>query len=298
MKKRILSVALALTMAVSLAACGSKSSASAGTKVTITADELSEKVSEAYKNVKSVDIDADLAFDMGMSYGGETASVKADASGEASIVVGTPAVHAKGEYSFSVKGGGEDTSDSNKGEMYVVTDDTSATAYGSVDGGDWYKGETTLEEFMSSFDDILSEYGVDADDIEEGNTEDIPAELKPSITGKTVEAEGKECYEMVVSVDKSALDSIPGMSEYAAQLAMFGELKVEVKMYVDVKTNLPVKISLTADVSADDSASGMTLKLDKCDFTITAEYDKTDKIEVPSDVKDNAIESDDTDLSL
>lgn len=292
MKKRILSFAIALTMAVSLSACGSKDDVKAGNKVTVTMDEIQEKMTSAMDGVKSVDLNLEAAFDMQMEAMGEKASVKADADAEGSVVIGTPGAHLKGSASYSMEAPGEDDQKGDySGEAYVVTDDTSATAYFTSDGKEWKTSTITKEEFQKEFEDALSSMGDLNLPGETGEGTDAP-ETQAKLADKTVEAAGKECYEISATVDKSELSSLPGMEQYASALEMFGAFEVKAAIYVDVDSYRPVKMEITADMQADDETSGMSLDLKKCELSVELEYDKTEKIEVPDSVKSSAVSED------
>lgn len=294
MKRKILSVALILTMAVSMSACGSKNS---GNKVDVSVDDVQAKLQESIKDVKSADIDADVAFDVDMSYGEEKMVLKFDANGELQFTVDEPSGHAKGEASYKMEMDSEKNEGSVKGEAYVISDGEKAEAYVTTDGSEWYKGEAQLDELISSLEDELGMSLEDALAQAEGESEEEAFDIKPTIADKTVEAEGKECYKLTTSVDKDLLASVPGMEseEISSVMAMFKELGATADLYVDVKTNLPVKVVVSVDLEMDAEASemaGMTIKLNKCELAITAEYDKVSKIEVPSDIKDKAVEMD------
>lgn len=289
MKKRILCVAMALTMAFSFTACGSGKKVAAGNKVDITAEQLSEDMQKAVKDVKALKVSADAVLDMKMEVAGESGTIKFDAEGIIEGNIDTPALHAKGEASYEVKAAGENESDSIKGEAYVDSDGDEITAYYTGDGEEWTKDTITKEEFMDGLEGMLSGEAFSDLGISEETTESIP-ELLPSISDKTVAEEGKECYELTVKVDKSALSGILGATEYSAYLDIFSDLQVTAKYYVDVKTSLPVKLTVAAEMSADDSASGMMFKLNKCELNIKADFDDTVKVEVPADVKSKAVE--------
>ena len=119
-------------------------------------------------------------------------------------------------------------------------------------------------------------------------TADIP-ELKPTIGGKTVEAAGKECYEISSVVTKDVMKKLPGMEEQLTNLEMFDEITAKAAMYVDVKTNLPVKFAVSADMKVNEEmAQGVKMDIKACEFSMELNYDNVD-VKVPSDVKEKAI---------
>lgn len=298
MKKKILCVALVATMALSLGACGSKKSKVAGNDVKITIDELSEKMQTAVADIKAVDVKMAVDVDASMEAAGQEMSAKV--SGEGDIAGGVEAKGAKasGNIKYSVKGAGQDVSGSYEGKAYVEVNGEEITVYYTIDGKNWYSASTTLDSAKKALEEAASQYGVDSSTIEdaiensdssaiEDAKNDIP-ELQPSINGKTVEAAGKECYEIISTVNKDTMLKLPGAEEQAESLAMFKDISAKCGMYVDVKTNLPVKFTLSMDMDVDEAKAGAKLDLKACEFEIELNYDNVD-VTVPSDVKDKAV---------
>lgn len=286
MKKKILSVALVLTMALSMSACGNK--AKAGNKVSVTVDEVQSKMTEAIKEVDSVDMDLDVA--VGVKATGEEASqnmsIELNADAEVKAIIDNPAGYAKYSLDMKAKGDSDNMENKMSGEAYLVSDKEEASLYYNTDDEGWYKGTTTVEELKAEFESALSDYGMSMDELMNSFTEEGTTEgQKPELAGKTVEAEGKECYELTVSMNKDTLASVEEAASYAE---MFETFDGSLKMYVDVDTNLPVKVVCDLDLKMD--MYGTTIEIDKFDFEITADYNNVKNIEVPSKVKDSAVD--------
>ena len=303
MKKKILSTVLVFTLAFAMTACGSKNS---GNKVTITVDELQTKMTEAIKTVDSVELGLDAKFGMDMEASGESMEMDMDFTAEGQATVDTPAAHVK--FSGSMKYGSKTDSMDNKtkGEVYVLTENEDISLYYNMDDSGWYTGTANTEEIMSEIESALSMYGMDMESIlssatTEGATE---AAIAPVLSKKTVEAEGKECYELVMKVDKEFVDKElesagaeldeEVMAEVDEAMKGLKTLDGEIKIYVDVDTNLPVKVSYGLELEMDMEMYDTTMKLnmDEFDITLTADYNEVKAIEVPSDVKENAVSFD------
>lgn len=299
MKKKILCVVLAATMAFSCTACGSKKSKVGGNDVKVTVEEVNEKMGEAMKDIKALDVKMAVDFDAKVSAQGEEISAKI--KGDADIAGGLEAKggKAEGNITYDVKGVGEDTSGSYEGKAYLEVEDEKINVYYTIDGKSWFSASTAFDEAMKAFEDAASQYGLDSDTlkdaIENGDTSaatdataDIP-ELKPTIGGKTVEAAGKECYEISSVVTKDVMKKLPGMEEQLTNIEMFDEITAKAAMYVDVKTNLPVKFAVSADMKVNEEmAQGVKMDIKACEFSMELNYDNVD-VKVPSDVKEKAI---------
>lgn len=302
MKKRLLSTVLVFTMALAMTACGSKDG-KAGNKVTVTMDELQTKMTEAIKTVDSVDFDLDVKLGVDMEASGESMDMEADFNAEGQATVDTPAAHVK--FSGNMKYGTETDSMDNKtkGEAYVLTEDENMSLYYNMDDEGWYKGTATTDDIMGEVESALSMYGMDMESVlSSATTEDAAETLAPVLSEKTVEAEGKECYELVLKVDKEFVEK----ELAAAETELDDDVKAEVdeamkgfktldgaiKIYVDVDSNLPVKVvyglKLEMDIEMYDET--MKLNMDEFDITLTADYNEVKAIEVPSDVKENAVD--------
>lgn len=297
MKKKILSTVLVFTMAFAMTACGSKGDA--GNKVTVTVDEVQDKMVEAMADVKSVELGLEVVAGMDMEAEGQKMEMDLGFNAEAKATVDNPAGYVKYSGNMKMDADGDSMDEKIKGEAYVLTENEAVSLYYNTDDAGWYKGEATLEELTSALESALESSGMDMESILSFATVegDATNSQKPELSSKTVEAEGKECYELVLKMNKemmekeleSADDEM--LAEVQTYVDMFDTLEGSMKLYVDVDTNLPVKVEYDMDMVMNIDMYGSTMKMNMDDFSIemTADYNNVKAIEVPSDVKDNAI---------
>lgn len=301
MKKKILGLVLVCTMAVSMTACGSK--VKAGNKVTITMDELQDKMTEAMKDVDSVDFDLDAKMGIGIT-GEEEMNLDASLDAKGQLTVGTPAAHI--DFTGEMKYGSKTDSKEDKIDLeaYAVTDSDNISLYYNMNDEGWYTGEAPVDELMGEFESALSDYGMDMEGLMSQTTNPEAMESAPELklSDKTVVAEGKECYELVTKVDKEALmkemeaakaeldEEMIGQADQA--MDSFEKLDGTMKLYVDVDTNLPIKVVMDMSMKANFEMyeTNMGIDMDEFNITLTAEYNKVKSIEVPADVKEKAID--------
>jgi len=300
MKKKLLGIVLVCTMAVSMTACGSMSKA--GNKVTITMDELQDKMTEAIKEVDSVDLDLDAEVGIGIT-GEEEMNLDASLDAEGQLIIGTPAAHI--DFTGEMKYGNKTDSREDKVdfEAYAVTDNDNISLYYNMNDEGWYTGEAPVDELMSELESALSDYGMDMEGLGSMTTDAEAVETAPELklSDKTVEADGKECYELVSKVDKETLkkemeaakDELDEEMLGQAETVMdsFENLDATMKIYVDVDTNLPIKVVMDMSMKAELEVyeTNMGINVDEFNITLTAEYNKVKSIEVPAEVKDKAI---------
>ena len=285
MRKRLICAALALTMIFSMTACGTEKKIG-GNRVILTVDELKGKMSEALANIDSVDIDADIDLGATVEASGQTVTIDMHLDGEGKSTIKTPAAYIKGNFSLKTTGFTEDNVEMNHAlEGYFLTDDESATTYYNIDDKGWYTGTSTYEELTESITSLLSKYGADMGSLGSFSSEEVNPDLLPVITNRTVEAEGRECYELVVKQGKEVL---AGTEQEIYD--MFNKFEGSVNVYVDVETYLPIKMSYTVDVNATTDIQGYetNIKLTNCKIEMLAKYNEVAPIEVPGDIVERA----------
>lgn len=284
MKKKILSTVLVLSMAVAMTACGSKDKG--GSKVTVTADEVQDKMMEAVKGVDSAEVAIDAALGLSMDAEGTKVEMDLGFDADGEFTIGTPGGHVNLSFDMKTSGTGDDMEQKMTAEAYVVTDGDKATAYFNSDNAGWEKSEGTLDEIKASFEEGLSEYGMSIDDLFAA-AESEDEQFKPTLSEKTVSVDKKECYELVYALDKDALMNAEAAADYAEYAEAIDTLDGNLKLYVETDTNLPVK--MVFDLDLDINIMGMVLTVDEFDITVTADYNNVKEIKVPSEVTDNAV---------
>ena len=294
MRKKILSALLALTLVFSMTACGNKEEIG-GNRVIMTVDELKTKMSDALATVNSADIDMDFTLGGTAEASGQKMNLNIDLGGEAKFTVGNPAAYVKGQFSFKTSGDTKDNIDMNySAEAYVNTEKEDINIFYNINDKGWYTSTSNMEDIMTSLDDTLSSLDMNEMDMSifsgffSTNTENVDPDYLPIITNKTVEAEGRECYEMTTKLGKSYL---AGSAEGQAMYDMFDEYEGSMKLYIDVDTNLPIKMVYSFSMSAVTQESGMemTVRIPNTNIEILAEYNTVDSIVVPEDIVNKAV---------
>jgi len=301
MKKRVLSFALVCVMAFSMTACAGKEKIG-GNRVTISTADLKTSMWEELSKIDSVNI----KLNGDLSIKGEVNASKAgielgnsgkyifDFDSEALINVKEPGAYINYKLDISSKNkkvfGDLQLDDANyEGECYVDVEDDIIDYYFNIGKG-WYKDSAKTDEIKNLAIQEIAEY-MDLDQFLIFLTDDVDVELEylPVLSNKTVDLDGRECYELSTVHGKEA---IGGMPEFKMYYDMIQEFGYKICLYVDTETKLPVKMVYDIDIVMKDDSNGQEELIDFEDFTfeMTMVYNETDPIVVPDDVKNASYE--------
>ena len=168
-------------------------------------------------------------------------------------------------------------------EIYTEEEDSNYMTYSRSGSDDWYKTKTehiSLENDWTVFKDMHQSFELNKD---------------------LEEVDGKECY--VLSGDLSGeelsiiMESATGLMGDSGDILGdidWDEASVPVELYIYRKTQYPAKLTLDAQNLAQAAFDKQELGMD-CDTYILemnyTSFDSVDAMEVPADVKENAITS-------
>lgn len=305
MKKKIAVLVVVIAMLFSMTGCGGK----------VTLESLLEDSAKKAKKVKSFEMGAVVELDVDMSMDNMTVGITAD--GEVELEYTKDASHMKGDIAFSAA----TEEDSMEVEAYVIKDDDEFIAY--VDQGDGWEmtssedsDETDTEDVDQALEaiqignliDLLSEY---EDDLElSDKTEKVNKKDAYLIEG---EVDGNYLIDLLESIDveeaSETFDEMTGSSDID-----FGDIKVEVSLWIDKSSKLPVKMEIDFQGAIDTAMdiymnsmmaalggtsdetseylNSMKIKTNVATIELTfSSFNKVKKIEVPDDVVEEAEEN-------
>lgn len=305
MKKKIAVLVVVIAMLFSMTGCGGK----------VTLESLLEDSAKKAKKVKSFEMGAVVELDVDMSMDNMTVGITAD--GEVELEYTKDASHMKGDIAFSAA----TEEDSMEVEAYVIKDDDEFIAY--VDQGDGWEmtssedsDETDTEDVDQALEaiqignliDLLSEY---EDDLElSDKTEKVNKKDAYLIEG---EVDGNYLIDLLESIDveeaSETFDEMTGSSDID-----FGDIKVEVSLWIDKSSKLPVKMEIDFQGAIDTAMdiymnsmmaalggtsdetseylNSMKIKTNAATIELTfSSFNKVKKIEVPDDVVEEAEEN-------
>ncbi len=305
MKKKIAVLVVVIAMLFSMTGCGGK----------VTLESLLEDSAKKAKKVKSFEMGAVVELDVDMSMDNMTVGITAD--GEVELEYTKDASHMKGYIAFSAA----TEEDSMEVEAYVIKDDDEFIAY--ADQGDGWEmtssedsDETDTEDVDQALEaiqignliDLLSEY---EDDLElSDKTEKVNKKDAYLIEG---EVDGNYLIDLLESIDveeaSETFDEMTGSSDID-----FGDIKVEVSLWIDKSSKLPVKMEIDFQGAIDTAMdiymnsmmaalggtsdetseylNSMKIKTNAATIELTfSSFNKVKKIEVPDDVVEEAEEN-------
>lgn len=305
MKKKIAVLVVVIAMLFSMTGCGGK----------VTLESLLEDSAKKAKKVKSFEMGAVVELDVDMSMDNMTVGITAD--GEVELEYTKDASHMKGDIAFSAA----TEEDSMEVEAYVIKDDDEFIAY--ADQGDGWEmtssedsDETDTEDVDQALEaiqignliDLLSEY---EDDLElSDKTEKVNKKDAYLIEG---EVDGNYLIDLLESIDveeaSETFDEMTGSSDID-----FGDIKVEVSLWIDKSSKLPVKMEIDFQGAIDTAMdiymnsmmaalggtsdetseylNSMKIKTNAATIELTfSSFNKVKKIEVPDDVVEEAEEN-------
>lgn len=305
MKKKIAVLVVVIAMLFSMTGCGGK----------VTLESLLEDSAKKAKKVKSFEMGAVVELDVDMSMDNMTVGITAD--GEVELEYTKDASHMKGDIAFSAATDKQEM----EVEAYLIKDDDEFIIY-SDQGDGWTMNssedddETDTEDVDQALEaiqignliDLLSEY---EDDLElSDKTEKVNKKDAYLIEG---EVDGNYLIDLLESIDveeaSETFDEMTGSSDID-----FGDIKVEVSLWIDKSSKLPVKMEIDFQGAIDTAMdiymnsmmaalggtsdetseylNSMKIKTNAATIELTfSSFNKVKKIEVPDDVVEEAEEN-------
>jgi len=271
MKKK-LSLVLCICMISILAITGcSKSSRE---------DILADMITST-KETKSADMNIKMVIDMDATTNGTTQNTKINCDLNAQATTDPSVCKIDGKFDMALLG----MNKSMGVKSYSIKEeDGSYTTYTFVEGQDkWTKAKVNQDsDKMNELANFKSMEGMfDNFQLADGTTD----------------VNNVKCYKLTGSFEGDNLEKMLGSVESLSgnMKDSLGGLKANVEVYVNAKDKMPVQIKIDfkdSDLaSAMGATEGSTLKVN--DFYITMTYNgmnTIDKLEVPEDVKKNAVE--------
>lgn len=305
MKKKIAVLVVVIAMLFSMTGCGGK----------VTLESLLEDSAKKAKKVKSFEMGAVVELDVDMSMDNMTVGITAD--GEVELEYTKDASHMKGDIAYSAATDKQEM----EVEAYLIKDDDEFIIY-SDQGDGWTMNssedddETDTEDVDQALEaiqignliDLLSEY---EDDLElSDKTEKVNKKDAYLIEG---EVDGNYLIDLLESIDveeaSETFDEMTGSSDID-----FGDIKVEVSLWIDKSSKLPVKMEIDFQGAIDTAMdiymnsmmaalggtsdetseylNSMKIKTNAATIELTfSSFNKVKKIEVPDDVVEEAEEN-------
>lgn len=233
------------------------------------------------KEVKSADMNIKMVVDMDATANGTTQNTKIDCDVNAQATTDPSVCKIDGKIDMALLGMNQSMGIKS---YSLKEEDGSYTTYTFVEGQDkWNKTKVSQDsEGMNELVNFKSMEGMfDNFQLSDGTT-DVNNVKCYKLTGSF---EGEDLVKMLGSVENIAGNMQDSL----------GGLKANVEVYVNAKDMMPVQIKIDfkdSDLSgAMGATEGSTLKVN--DFYITLTYNgmnTIDKLEVPEDVKKNAVE--------
>lgn len=300
--KRWLLVLLAGVMAMVLAACSDSSEPTGGTnddaeteeteaqdkdkeqEKELTAEEVYEKALEASENLESAEVKMDMQ--QTMEAGDGSGSMKTDSKFDTEMTMDPLAMHMKGVTKMEMEGADEDMPDMDM-EIYMV--DGAMYLY-SEQIGDWMKMDGAS---MDAIEDMAGQQPDPSEQLEmvKDYTNDMDFEEKDNAYVLKLDTDGEKFNELMQEMIE---ENMP--EELLEQMGEEGQEALD-NMKIHSMSMEYVIDKETFDISSMTVNMDMTMKAEDEELHITqtvkadyANINGVDAIEVPEDVKENAIE--------
>lgn len=270
---KIISVFMMLVLAMSLVACGSKSSSSGSSNTKLeelSAEELLKKVSDAAKDIRGVSATGNLGAKISVSGQEMEASAKFEVKSNSEPVQS----YVKTDADINLMGQEQKMTV----ECYQIYGEDTVETYTNVldkwtyDFVDLSEEDFDMEEIMEIFKDVdFSAVGEYFDKIEvktSGNNYNL--EVKLSSTGLIEKIEN--------SIFSSVLDDV--------DTSVIPDTVINLTFVVDGKTFLPKSMSLGIDMESIESDG---LEIELSDFVFDVKFNSFDSVEIT--VPDEALEA-------
>jgi hypothetical protein len=295
-------VLLAGVMAMVLAACSDSSEPTGGTnddaeteeteaqdkdkeqEKELTAEEVYEKALEASENLESAEVKMDMQ--QTMEAGDGSGSMKTDSKFDTEMTMDPLAMHMKGVTKMEMEGADEDMPDMDM-EIYMV--DGAMYLY-SEQIGDWMKMDGAS---MDAIEDMAGQQPDPSEQLEmvKDYTNDMDFEEKDNAYVLKLDTDGEKFNELMQEMIE---ENMP--EELLEQMGEEGQEALD-NMKIHSMSMEYVIDKETFDISSMTVNMDMTMKAEDEELHITqtvkadyANINGVDAIEVPEDVKENAIE--------
>ena len=291
MKKRALAALSALTLTLSLTACGGgqQSTGDSGTDAMTPA----ERVAAAEEKMSALtSLSIDMTQDIGMSFAMADQSQELNMSTKMQMDVIQEPLKAKGTMQIDM---GEELGGVQDVELYIMTEDDAANLYMQM-GGQWIKQSVTEAE-LGQYDaaDSLELYLDSAADFAEAGTEQIGGADATKFTGVI---KGDKLYDVIE--ESGVLSSLgqtgTDVSEDAikSMLSELGDLPMSVWINAD---GYPVQYEMDMSQMIDSilqkalemegaADQGMTMTVSKAAMSLTcSNFNAVDDFELPAEAQ-------------
>lgn len=291
MKKRALAALSALTLTLSLTACGGgqQSTGDSGTDAMTPA----ERVAAAEEKMSALtSLSIDMTQDIGMSFAMADQSQELNMSTKMQMDVIQEPLKAKGTMQIDM---GEELGGVQDVELYIMTEDDAANVYMQM-GGQWIKQSVTEAE-LGQYDaaDSLELYLDSAADFAEAGTEQVGGADATKFTGVI---KGDKLYDVIE--ESGVLGSLGqtgtnvSEDELKAMLSELGDLPMSVWINAD---GYPVQYEMDMSQMIDSivqkalemegaADQGMTMTVSKAAMSLTcSNFDAVEDFELPAEAQ-------------
>lgn len=264
MKKKILSIALVSTMALSIVACGSKSASST------TVEDVVKKMNKASKDTKGGEISATINVKASMEQEGQEYKINVSGKMDAEATNEPVVSHMNMDMEMDMAGFKQPL----KSEVYTVQDEDEVTTY-TCNNGEW-------TAMTSEIDDSTNELTEAVSDISKYITKENIDKYFEKVKLTDGKESKKDCFVVSGQLKENAfsdlMDAASGLTGSSVDSEDVPEISMPIKIYVDKKTYLPVRMSVDVKVGEIEG-----VKVSKCGVDIKFKSFDVDEIKVPSE---------------
>lgn len=280
--KRILALALAAVMAVSMMACGKKKT------------DPYAAAQENMANVKSMEATMLMEMDMEVSAGGESQTMEMDT--QMDMITFTEPARAKVDMTIGMSMGELGNTSENMSMYMEGNEDGTYTMY-MLYGDTWMSQEIPADEALQyDASSEMTSYMDSAYHYEEKGIEKLDSGNAYRYSGKITGDDLKE-----VLVDSGALDQLSqlGLDMSQPDALLEGVEDITVDLWIDEATLYPVKYELdmsgamnaligNAFAAMGDQAEGVSMSIPKMTISMTcSNYNAAEEFEIPAEAKAN-----------
>lgn len=300
--KKSLIVFVAGIMALVLAACNETAEPTEGTSEDqeneepeeqaddLTAEEVYKKTLEASENMESAEVDMDMKQEI--DTGDEDAgTVKMDSDFNIEMIMDPLAMHMKGVTEMSMEGADDDLGDMPAMDMEMYMVDGEMYVYN--EGMDWIKMENAS---MDAVEEIAGQQPDPSEQLEmvEDYMDDLSMEENDEEYVLTLDADGEKFDDLVQdmieeNMPEEMLEEMDDEEQDLFDSMSINDMSMEFS--VDKETfdisSLDMDMDMTMEVEDEEEVN--TVQNIKADYS---NINGVDDIEVPEDVKDEAVDQD------
>jgi hypothetical protein len=259
--KRLLCVMMAMAMAMSLMACGSKSDNSKKTKLEeLSAEEVYNKMAEAAEGVDGVTASADMNVAATMS------GMEVSVAGNMEVKTSAEPVNSYVKVDGTLNVLGQENALTY--EVYEIVSDDVIDTY-------MYDGEEWTHEEAENDTELTDKITTMADSIDYSKVAEYFDSIESKISGNN--------YVLNMQVSSSELLSKLQDSEYASYLedidtTQIPELTISATVTVDGETFLPKTMNFSIEMEGTAEYQGMEIAITTCEFNLN--YDSYGNVEI------------------